>query len=227
MPSSTTSPIHRPSTYIPTYTVVLWIHNKNFLKMLLTLQSHRNINIIEDSHHLLTAYLSSCPDLSVSLYTFSWSWSGCQSTHKTKHMELLTLHPLPPPTWETLTPKKAMWDSILTNYTPLNHPSHIACTPSVNPSLPPTILAVTQSGNHLISSTIFCLATGHCFDVVLHSESTSAFSPFSYTYSAPETWDMPPPSPTVVSEFPNVVPAHPFDILPRLAPKPFNLGSLM
>ena len=47
------------------------------------------------------------------------------------------------------------------------------------------------------------------------------------SYSAPDTWDMPPPSPTIVSEFPNVVPAHPFNILPRLAPEPFSLHSLM
>ena len=63
---------------------------------------------------------------------------------------------------------------------------------------------------------------------VLHSDSTLTFSPTSsLTYSAPETWDTPPSSPTVVSEFPNVVPAHPFDILLCLASKPFSLGSLM
>ena len=63
---------------------------------------------------------------------------------------------------------------------------------------------------------------------MLHSDSTLTFSPTSsLTYSAPETWDTPPSSPTVVSEFPNVVPAHPFDILLCLAPKPFSLGSLM
>jgi len=38
---------------------------------------------------------------------------------------------------------------------------------------------------------------------------------------------MPPSSPTVVSEFPDVVPAHPLDILPRVAPEPFSLESLM
>jgi hypothetical protein len=62
---------------------------------------------------------------------------------------------------------------------------------------------------------------------LLHSESTSTFSSSSYTYSAPDTWDTPPPSPTVVSEFPDVVPAHPLDILPRVALEPFSLESLM
>jgi hypothetical protein len=63
---------------------------------------------------------------------------------------------------------------------------------------------------------------------VLHSDPTPTFSSSSsYTYSAPETWDTPPPSPTVVSEFPNVVPAHPLNILPCIAPDPFSLSSLL
>jgi hypothetical protein len=64
--------------------------------------------------------------------------------------------------------------------------------------------------------------------LLLHSEPSPTFSPTSsYSYSAPNTWDMPPPSPTIVSEFPNVVPAHPLDILPCVAPKPFSLAGLM
>ena len=62
---------------------------------------------------------------------------------------------------------------------------------------------------------------------MLRFESTPSFSSSSYTYSTPDTWDTPPPSPTVVSEFPDVVPAHPLDILPRVAPEPFSLESLM
>jgi hypothetical protein len=67
--------------------------------------------------------------------------------------------------------------------------------------------------------------------VVLHSSPTPTFSLTSsspsFTYSAPETWDTPPPSPTLISEFPNIVPAHPLDNLPCLAPEPVSLGSLM
>jgi len=64
---------------------------------------------------------------------------------------------------------------------------------------------------------------------MLHSDPTPTFSLSSpsHTYSTPETWDMPPPSPTLVSEFPSIVPAHPFDILPCLAPEPVSLASLM
>jgi hypothetical protein len=62
---------------------------------------------------------------------------------------------------------------------------------------------------------------------LLRSESTPTFSSSSHTYSAPDTWDTPPPSPTLVSEFPDVVPAHPLDILPCVTPEPFSLESLM
>jgi hypothetical protein len=62
---------------------------------------------------------------------------------------------------------------------------------------------------------------------VLCSKNTPAFSSSSYTYSTPHTWDTPPPSPTVVSKFPYIVSTHPLDILPRVAPEPFSLESLM
>ena len=63
---------------------------------------------------------------------------------------------------------------------------------------------------------------------MLRSELAPTFSPTSsYTYFAPDTWDTPPPSPTVVSEFPDVDPAHPFDLLPRVAPEPLSLEGLM
>jgi hypothetical protein len=50
--------------------------------------------------------------------------------------------------------------------------------------------------------------------------SLSAYTP---PYETPDTWDCI----TVVSNFPDTVPAHPFDILPRLAPKPLTLSSLL
>ena len=63
---------------------------------------------------------------------------------------------------------------------------------------------------------------------LLHSKDTpTPFSYSSYTYSTPDTWDTPPPSPTVVSEFPDVVPTHPLDILPHIASEPLTLESLM
>ena len=64
-------------------------------------------------------------------------------------------------------------------------------------------------------------------EIILHSESTPTFSSLSYTYSTPDTWDMPPPSPTIVSKFLDVISAYPLDILPYVASEPFCLDSLL
>jgi hypothetical protein len=63
---------------------------------------------------------------------------------------------------------------------------------------------------------------------MLCSEPTPTFShmsPSIYTpsYETPNIWDCI----TVISDFPNTVPTHPFNILPCLAPEPFNLASLL
>ena len=63
---------------------------------------------------------------------------------------------------------------------------------------------------------------------MLQSDPTPTFShtaPSTYmpSYEIPDTWDCI----TIVSNFPDTIPAHPFDILPCLAPEPFNLASLL
>jgi hypothetical protein len=63
---------------------------------------------------------------------------------------------------------------------------------------------------------------------VLCSEPTPTFSRptspvYTPTYETPDTWDCI----TVVSDLPDVVPAHPLDILPHLAPEPVTIHSLM
>jgi hypothetical protein len=63
---------------------------------------------------------------------------------------------------------------------------------------------------------------------LLHSEPTPTFShttPSTYTpsYKTPDTWDCI----TIVSDFLDIVPAHPLDILPRVTPEPFTFRSLM
>jgi hypothetical protein len=64
--------------------------------------------------------------------------------------------------------------------------------------------------------------------LLLRSDPTPTFShtaPSTYTpsYKTPDTWDCI----TIISDFPNTVPAHPFDILPCLTPEPFSLASLL
>jgi len=56
-----------------------------------------------------------------------------------------------------------------------------------------------------------------------HTFSHSAPSNYTPSYEAPDTWDCI----TIISDFPDVVPAHPLNILPRIAPEPVTLCSLM
>ena len=77
-----------------------------------------------------------------------------------------------------------------------------------------------EDGRHICG----CVCGPH----VLHSDPTPTFSlsipsTSTPTYKVLDTWDCL----TVVSDFPNVIPAHPFDNLPCLAPEPFSLGSLL
>ena len=63
---------------------------------------------------------------------------------------------------------------------------------------------------------------------VLRSEPTPTFSHtalsiYTPSYKTSDTWDCI----TVVSDFPDVVSAHPIDILPHVAPEPVTLRSLI
>jgi hypothetical protein len=57
-----------------------------------------------------------------------------------------------------------MWETILSDYSPSDHPSHIACAPSDGNKPPPAILGTIEHKNCLICSTIFRFAVAHCFD---------------------------------------------------------------
>ena len=174
--------------------IVLWICDRDFLKTFLTLSSHRDINIIKDVRHLLIDYLTQNRDSSISLRTFSWSWSGCRSTCKHDHLELLTLHPLTPLSQESLTPKQAMWNAYTTNYTPSNHLAHIACTTPYDATLPPATLAAAAHENCLVSSTIVRITTGHCFDADYSDRFRPGANNLTTCPCAIE--DHPPPTPT-------------------------------
>ena len=61
-------------------------------------------------------------------------------------------------------PKQAMWEKILADYTPSNHPSHIACAPPDSNKPPPGIQGTIAMRHRLITSTLFRFAVAHCFD---------------------------------------------------------------
>jgi hypothetical protein len=112
--------------------------------------------------HLLTHYLRSIPDSSIELRTFHRTW-----TRKTLWEDLTripTSHPPPPPSLDDTHPKQAAWNTFLNDYTHSDHPSTAACSPPVDSTPPPAISAAIAFGNRAISSTVFQIITGHCFD---------------------------------------------------------------
>jgi hypothetical protein len=128
----------------------------------MTLSPNSDHSFTEPMHHLLTAYLRSVPSSTIELCSFPWAWTG--SSWHNSHCHIVKTHPPSPITLNDLQPQHAAWKKFLDDYTPSNHPSFAACTPLVNKKPPPAILAAISSGNHLISSTIFRLTTGHCFN---------------------------------------------------------------
>jgi hypothetical protein len=62
-------------------------------------------------------------------------------------------------------PKQAMWEKILMDYTSSNHPSHIAWVPPDGSKPPLGIQGAIAMRHHLITSTLFHVAVAHCFDV--------------------------------------------------------------
>jgi hypothetical protein len=61
-------------------------------------------------------------------------------------------------------PKQVMWEKILADYTPSNHPSHIACMPSDGNNPPLGIQGAIAMRHRLITSTLFHFAVAHCFN---------------------------------------------------------------
>ncbi len=144
---------------LPSDHITLWIRLKTLAKHLLTLQPHRDTHLTQDACTLMTDYCTVDESHSFTLQYFDRAWPG--TPPKTELRDLMEKRDeLPPHT----TPKDKMWAKIRADYTPSNHPSHIACKPPAGNSLPPTIQATVDSSNHLITSTIFHFTVSHCFD---------------------------------------------------------------
>jgi hypothetical protein len=145
--------------------MTIWIRPGHVIEKILTLKPHRDTHITYDTCAVLLDYINRFELNTVQFLNFSRLWPGFPD-----RKELWSLHPaldtlleresLP----DDVTPKQAMWDRIKADYTPSNHPSHIACkTPDGNKP-PPAIRAAIQSHDRLITSTIFRFALAHCFD---------------------------------------------------------------
>ena len=69
--------------------------------------------------------------------------------------------PTPPP---TLSPRELMWQKIKEDYTPINHPSALACQTPDNGKPVAAIRGALKTHSRIITSSIIRIATGHCFD---------------------------------------------------------------
>ena len=89
-------------------------------------------------------------------------------------------------------------------------------------------VGIVLQGSCLVWGSIDIEESSFLGESLLRSDSTPTFShtaPSTYTpsYDIPDTWDCI----TVVSDFPEVIPAHPLDNLPHVAPEPVTMRSLM
>ena len=139
--------------------ITLWIRPKTLAKHFLMLQPHRDTYLSNDACTMMSDYLTADDSRTFTLRYYDRAWSGTPT--KAELRDLAEKRDELPP---HLTPKEEMWAKIRVDYTPSNHPSHIACKPPAGNSLPPAIQAAVDSSNRLITSTIFRFVTAQCFD---------------------------------------------------------------
>jgi hypothetical protein len=107
---------------------------------LLTLEPHRDSHVTYDIHGLLMTYLTNNDNASVDFIAYQWRWPGTptrtelrdQATQWSNRQVEIADTPNnghPPILDNNASPKQVMWERVLTDYTPSNHPSHIACAP--------------------------------------------------------------------------------------------------
>ena len=149
--------------HIPDGHLIFWIRPKTIIMLTLSFNPHRDSHTTFDSRALLTKYLEKSNTNTIDFRSHKADWNGSPSrAHSATLIPThITLPPLLPIDYD---PKATMWEQIRKDYTPSDHPSHIACDIPCGGIPPPAILAAAKSGQQLISSTIFHFATGHCFD---------------------------------------------------------------
>ena len=64
----------------------------------------------------------------------------------------------------SLSPRKSMWKKIKEEYTPIDHPSALACQTPDNGKPVAAVRGALRTHSRIVTSTIFHIATGHCFD---------------------------------------------------------------
>jgi hypothetical protein len=102
----------------------------------------------------MVEYLDSIDSLIITFRNFHRAWPGASSPGDIQGLltELDSSADLPPHPIHGSTPKETMWHWIRTDYTPSDHPSHMACVIPHGNTLTPALKAATaKKSRHLTS----------------------------------------------------------------------------
>ena len=137
-----------------------FIHTPSFKLKLISRKPHRDSGLFSS----IRDAIDSSPSTSISFHQY---YSRSKDSPKSIQRRLwnqrfsASPHPItiPPPT-----PRELMWQNIKEEYNPFNHPSAIACQIPDNGKPVTAIQGALKTHSRIITSTIFRIATGHCFD---------------------------------------------------------------
>jgi len=124
--------------------ITLWLRPATLPDALLTLNPRRKFHLAHDICSSISTYLDADPHTSFTLRTFNRTWPGTPSKAEIRDLveKTDTQNSL-----EDTSPKDAMWAHLLVDYTPSDHPSHIACAPPNPSALPPAITVALETHN--------------------------------------------------------------------------------
>jgi hypothetical protein len=167
--------------------VLLWLRPKTIPDKILTITPHRDSHVTFDIRQLITSYLTDHELASVDFIAYQRRWPGTPTRMELREQadlwsaqaEIADTPNNGPEIADTpnnghdghvtlldndTPPKQVTWEQILMDYTPSNHPSHIAYVPPEGNKPPPGIQGTIAMRHRLVTSTLFRLAIAHCFD---------------------------------------------------------------
>ena len=138
-----------------------FIHLPTFQQKLTSSKSHRDsliflqirdiIDSLPDLHFSFHQYYTRSKDAPNDTQRRHWNQRFSAS-----HSQIIS----PPP----LSPRELMWKKIKDDYSPIDHPSALACQTPDNGKPVAAVRGALKAHSRIITSTIFRIATGHCFD---------------------------------------------------------------